>query len=212
MFADEAGNFDFSRKAGASRYYILVTLSCPDYRVGDDLQALRRELAWEGIELDGEFHATSYRQVVRDRVYEVLARHDFRVDATILEKAKAHPRVRPTEVRFYQAAWYHHLRRVMPGALDRDDELLVVASAVGTKKRRTDFRAVVSNVMKQVAGSGARSAFWPSGVDPCLQAADYCAWAIQRRWEGGDERSYAFIQGRIRSEVDLFRRGERSYY
>jgi hypothetical protein len=213
MFADEAGNFDFSRKAGASRYYILVTLTCPDYGVGDDLQALRRELGWEGVDLDGEFHATTDRQAVRDRVFEVLARHEFRVDATILEKAKARPETRPSDVRFYQSAWFYHMRRVVPLIREGQDDLFVMAAAIGTSRRRSDFHGIVKAVMGQVSWGGrARVAFWPSAVDPCLQAADYCAWAIQRRWERGDERSYALVSGRLRSEVEVFRLGTRLYY
>jgi hypothetical protein len=52
VFADEAGNFDFSRRAGASKYFILVTITLPDCSAGLALLELRRELAWEGMGLD----------------------------------------------------------------------------------------------------------------------------------------------------------------
>lgn len=35
VFADEAGNFDFSSKAGASRYFLLTTVSMDDFGAGD---------------------------------------------------------------------------------------------------------------------------------------------------------------------------------
>jgi hypothetical protein len=68
VFADESGNFDFSRKQGASRYFILTTIACPSFQVGDALLRLRREIAWEGHGTDSEFHATTDTQAVRDRV------------------------------------------------------------------------------------------------------------------------------------------------
>ena len=112
LFADEAGNFDFSRKAGASRFYILTTVAFPEGHdaLATSLRALRFELAWEGVDLRREFHATDDTVAVRDRVFEVLAAHDFRVDATILEKPKARPAMRRSEEGFYQNAWYFHLR------------------------------------------------------------------------------------------------------
>lgn len=103
VFADESGNFDFSARKGASRYFILTTISSPSFAVGDALLHLRREIAWEGHGTDSEFHATTDTQAVRDRVFAVLQAHPVRVDATILEKAKANPHTRTTEERFLQA-------------------------------------------------------------------------------------------------------------
>ena len=53
---------------------------------------------------------------------------------------------------------------------------------------------------------------WPAASDPCLQVADYCCWAIGRKWERGDTRSYDLIATKIQSEFDLFRRGAARHY
>ena len=45
-----------------------------------------------------------------------------------------------------------------------------------------------------------------------LQVADYCAWAIYRKWQNQDARSYVHIQGRIRNEYDIFQNGDMDYY
>jgi hypothetical protein len=102
IFADEAGDFEFSRKPNVSRYFILATVNMDSCKVGDELIALRRELAWEGYELGEYFHATTDKQAVRDRVYETICSHDFTVQATIMEKSKAYPQVRSSRPRFYQ--------------------------------------------------------------------------------------------------------------
>lgn len=57
-----------------------------------------------------------------------------------------------------------------------------------------------------------RVAFWPAETDPCLQVADYCTWALQRKWERGDERSYELIRAKIRSEYDVWKTGTTYYY
>ncbi len=37
--------------------------------------------------------------------------------------------------------------------------------------------------------------------EPCLVVADYCTWAIQRRWEREDPRSHMLLADKIRSEI-----------
>lgn len=71
VFSDEAGNFDFSRGSGASRYFILGTVTAGDCRIGDDLLQLRRDMGWRGIHLDKVFHATEDPQNVRDEVFKI---------------------------------------------------------------------------------------------------------------------------------------------
>ena len=210
VFADEAGNFDFSRKRGASRFFILSTVVFPNGHepVAAALRALRFELAWEGVDLVREFHATEDRQQVRDRVFEVLRDHDFRIDVTILEKPKAREGIRRSEEQFYQTAWFFHLHNVLPELVKADDELHVVAASLGTKSKRASFRTAIESAVREVSPAGARTAFWPAAADLCLQVADYCAWALQRKWELGDSRSYEIIKDRIVREHDLFHEGE----
>lgn len=214
VFADEAGNFDFSRKAGASRFFILTTVAFPAGHdaLATSLRALRFALAWEGIDLRRGFHATDDTVYVRDRVFEVLREHDFRVDATILEKPKARPGIRSSDERFYRAAWAYHLRNVLPGLLPQGAELHVVAASVGTGARRREFLRSLERAVRDSTRETARVAFWPAATDLCLQTADYCAWAIQRKWERGDEGPYGLIQDAIVREIDLFRGGRGEFY
>lgn len=213
VFADEAGNFDFSRRPGASRYFILTTVTLEDNTIGDELLALRRQLAWEGVEMTPDFHATEEAQVVRDRVFALLAAHTFRVDATVIEKAKVYPRLQSDELRFYQTAWYLHLKYFARQIVRRDDELLVITASIGTKKKMAAFHQAVTNVVSQVSPTTSyRTACWMARSDPCLQVADYCCWAIQRKWERGDARSHALIAPKIHSEFDVFATSATLYY
>lgn len=56
--------------------------------------------------------------------------------------------------------------------------------------------------------------FCPAAADPCLSVVDYCAWAIQRKWEsaGKDIRSYDLIKDRITYEYDLWEHGNVHHY
>lgn len=214
VFADEAGNFDFSSKAGATKYFILTTVTMDGFGPGDALLGLRRQLAWEGNpQGTDDFHATEELQAVRDRVFAELANWDFRVDATILEKRKTQPHLAADEIRFYKMAWYLHFKHVAPLITRGGDELLVIGASLGTKKKKEGFHSAIHGVVHQVArGVNCRTVSWSGASDPGLWVADYCCWAIQRKWERGDSRSYALIQNKIRSEFDAFRYGTEFYY
>jgi hypothetical protein len=213
VFADEAGNFDFSRHASASRYFILCTVTLTDCAIGTQLLELRRDMAWRRSSLDGELHASTDAQGVRDEVFALLQKVDFRVDATILEKAKAQPQTHTTDTRFYKYAWLYHFGYVAGKILGAKDELFLSAASVGTKARGSAFREAIEDVAQQVSPAlDHRVVFWPAACDPCLQVADYCTWAIQRKWERADDRSFKLIKSKVKSEYDLWQIGKKVYY
>jgi hypothetical protein len=213
VFADEAGEFNFSRHARASRYFILCTVTIDDCALGEKLLRLRKELVWNGFPVGDYFHASEDRQPVRDEVFKLLQAEPITVEATILEKSKAQPQVRRTEHRFYQYAWYYHFKGTSRKILGPADELLVTAASIGTKNGRAAFEAAIKDVMNQYyRGTVWKADHCPAMADPCLQAVDYCTWAIQRKWERGDTRSYDLISEKIRHEYETWARGTTHYY
>lgn len=221
VFADESGNFDFrdhSRFNGASRYFAVGTLLIEgDKAVAElsaDMLALRREFAWKGVATDDAFHASEDSQAVRNAVFQRLGQHDFRIDVTLLEKAKAQPQTRTSDPQFFKYAWYYHFKMVAQRALVAGDELMVVAASIGTKKLRTAFRTAVSDVVRQCCDWRVphRVSFWPTQSDPCLQAADYGLWAVMRQQEGGDSRALMQIKTKVQSTYDLWKPGATYYY
>lgn len=162
VFGDEAGNFDFSLDQGASRYFVLCTVTMDDPSVGNDLLALRRDMAWRGVALDSELHATTDKQAVRDEVFALLAKSAFRVDATIFEKRKTQPH-RQNEDGFYQLAWFLHFKFVAPKIAKAGDRLLVTAASLGFKRKREALRTK--------PGVGGRSEARPPALRPILGVA-----------------------------------------
>lgn len=216
VFADEAGDFEFSRKQNVSKYFIACAIKVDSCDIGLELLKLRRELLWNRIEFGDYFHATSDAQAVRDRVFELINKYEIEIYAQILEKSKAQSQIRSSASRFYQYSWLYLFRHAMPKIITSiDDQLMVTAASIGTKKSKGDFSEAVRDTVKQAqkidAGSW-RTSFVSSASDPCLQIADYCTWAIQRKWERGDARSYELIKPKIKYEYDLWGHGTRHYY
>lgn len=215
IFADEAGDFTFKRKKGASRYFILCTVEAPQWTVADKLLHVRRRLALEGDCDRDKLHATTDLQTIRDEVFATIAGEPFRIDATILEKAKAQPHTRLTNARFYKHASYYHFKHIGPKMAAKCPKMLITAAALGERKTRAAFKEAVNNTLQQtVPRDRWEIAFHESCKDPLLWVADYCAWAIQRKWEseGADTRSYDLIKKKIATEFDLFEPGSDFYY
>lgn len=184
----------------------------PDCNIGNGLLDLRRELIWRGLDVNEEFHASQDRQVVRNEVYNYISQHEFRIDATLLEKRKAPLEISNQDNIFYKTAWYHHFNYVGPILLQNHNEALITTASIGTKRKGATFKNAVNEVLEQVVSQQWKSFFPKSISDPCLQIADYCAWAIQRKWESGDQRSYEIIQDKIATEYDLWNNISETYY
>ena len=213
IFSDEAGDFAFTRNPRASRFFMVCTVALPDCNIGNDLLALRRDMVWRGLNVREEFHATEDKNDVREEVYRLIAASDIRVDATLLDKPKAQPHIRSAEDRFYTDAWFYHFKHVGPRILRGHTEVSVTAAALGTKKGQAAFTEAVNNVLQQTIAKQQWATFFPRSIaDPCLQIADYCAWAIQRKWERGDSRWYDMIGDKVASEYNLWRTGTVEYY
>jgi hypothetical protein len=221
LFADESGNFDFrchTTFQGATRFFAVGTLLMEGedkvQALRADLLSLRDDLIREGIEHHGPFHCTEDSQQVRDRVFEVLQRHDFTVDVTILEKAKAMPKTRLTDPLFYKYAWYFHFKNFARRYFKADDELMVVSAGLGTKKTKHAFRTAIEEVVGQCCPWKVKHKFghWDSATDPALQAVDYVLWAVMRHVERGDSRSRDLVEDKIASVYDLWSVGRVYYY
>ena len=213
LFSDEAGDFAFNRGPNISRYFVICTVSTSSLELGQQLVALRHDLVREGLPVGDCFHATSDLQQVRDRVFATLADADFQFQATICEKSKAQPQVRATKARFYKVPWFYHFKFGLAPYLKAGDRLLVTAASIGNRKEKQTY----TSSLKDVVNQGAAHVEWavdfrPALADPCLQAADYCAWAIQRKWERGDSRSLDLIRPKLSYEYELWKPGTKHYY
>lgn len=213
VFADEAGDFAFKRGPNVSKYFVVCTITTHSCAIAEDLLELRRNIAWNRGSLGEYFHATTDTQATRDLVFDVIRRHDFQIQATIMEKSKAQPNVTISKDRFYKYGWYYHFKHGLAKNIKSHEEVLITAASIGTKKGQTVFTDAVNDVVGQfMRRKQWATGFWPCGTDPCLQVADYCTWAIQRKWERNDSRSYDLIKDRIIYEYDLWSRGKAHYF
>lgn len=156
--------------------------------------------------------------MVRDQMFSLLERHVahgcFSIDAIIARKNRTLPSLREETVfypRLLKMLLYWVFRQRTHATVDR---INVWAARIGTRKKRVAFeKAVKSYLANELQTSLPYDVFMHSSAShPMLQVADYCCWAINRKWKDGDLRPYSRIERAVLTEFDVFRNGRKEYY
>jgi hypothetical protein len=214
IFLDEGGDLDFS--ASGSKYFSLTSVAkFRPFNIAPRLDALKYDLIEFGLELE-YFHAANDRQAVRDRVYEIIQLHlaSLRIDSLIVEKPKTGPALRDV-LQFYPRMLGYLLRYLIEHQpLQGVDEVVVITDTIPVQKKRKAIEKAVKVTLKNMLPDDIRFRVMHHASKSTfgLQVADYCNWAIMRKWERGDARSYDLIKSRILSEFEIFRNGTTHYY
>ncbi|MEK6589612.1 MAG: DUF3800 domain-containing protein [Nitrospinota bacterium] len=219
LFIDESGNFDFS--PSGTKFFVLTVLSTiKPFEISSPLLKLRYDLlpnysCGERMTEQGYFHASEDAQVVRNRVFSIISNmdHPIRVDSVIAQKNKVSPTFHKNQLLFYKTLGEKLLEYAFTRA-ERDvyDHVVIVFSSLFDRKRRGNLKHAFKSLIKQHISVQFSLYFHDSKFDLCTQAADYFGWAIYRKWESSDTRSYAFIQHHIKSEFPIFDKGGIEYY
>ncbi|WP_071672527.1 DUF3800 domain-containing protein [Nioella nitratireducens] len=217
IFLDEGGNFDFSPTG--SKYFTLTCVSMyRPFTLHTELDTYKYNLIEHRItpRISMEyFHCADDNRHVRGRVFSMLAGsvpHDS-VDSVIVEKRKTGPALQPPE-KFYPKMLGFLLRYSVDRASQGIGEVVVITDSLPVAKKRRAIEKAVKTVLADMlpATTPYRVMHHSSRAHYGLQVADYFNWAIYRKWEHGDDRSYVTISHQIRSEFDIFSSGVRYYY
>lgn len=226
LFLDESGNLDFSPKG--TRYWLLTAFcTFNPAREKEGFLDLLYSLADGGIG-QAYFHATEDKQALRNSVFGLIGGLDTsqEVHAVIAEKRKAARSLYrknivkgdkiievKDESKFYETVCRTLLRYVFrcPRFVHARKVVITLSSIFNSEKHEA-IRKALTLTLKSEASIPFVIQFNDNRTDLNCQIADYCAWAIARKWEQNDTRSYIHISSRIRNEFDLFCRGTSEYY
>jgi len=214
IFLDEAGNLDFSPTG--TKYFQLAALSKErpfhDYK---ELAELKYDLVEKGTDLE-YFHASENAQAVRNQVFRIIQKNlsGVRIDALLVEKRKTVPAWQPVE-RFYPRMLGYLLKHILKQYdLSQFQEVIVFTDAFPLKKKREAIKKAIQPTLAEMLPDKARYRVFhhdsKSNFD--LQIADYCNWAIYRKWRDGDTRSFKLIEPAVCSEFDIFQTGDQHYF
>jgi len=213
---DEAGNFDFSPRG--SRYYIFaIAWTYDPSPLARGLEAVRFGLLKKGINIC-HFHATEDKQATRNQVVgELIAHGEWSFASVVVQKNKVFEPLRePTW--FYAKFLTVALRFVLRGRVRSDTSCILIYTDRLPTAKRAGVRAFEKAVKKECAadlpkGYPAYMYHHPSESNYWLQAVDYACWAIWRKWESAETRTYESLRCRLAApELDVLAAGGRTFY
>ena len=214
IFLDEGGNFDFSPTG--TRYFVLTSVATRrPFPTHGPLDDFKHDCLEYGLDTE-YFHCTDDNPHVRGKVFDQIANHlaALRIDSLVVEKSKAGPALREDR-RFYPEMLGYLLRYVIPRELkDGVDEVIVITDTIPIQKKRQAVEKAIKSVLSKMLPPGMRYRILhhASRSHYGLQVADYCNWAVFRKWQKGEVEFYNRIKPAIRSEFDIFRAGTKHYY
>ena len=214
VFLDEGGNFDFTER-GSHYYTFTSVVMLRPFSFYSELDKYKYDVIEFGKDIE-KFHCAEDNQHVRERVFDVIKQNlsNIRIDSVIVRKCKTGPALRPPE-KFYPKMLTYLLRYVIePLDFQRIDEIIVITDNLPTKRNKRLFEKTIKSQLSNALSDEAsyRIIHHASNSHYGLQIADYCNWAIMRKWETGDSEHCDVIEPAIRSEFDIFISGRTKYY
>ena len=209
LFLDEAGNLDFSKHG--TKYFVLggITKERP-FHAYKELTELKYDLVERGMGLD-YFHAAEDNQSTRNQVFDTIEKHlaGVAVDSIIVEKHKVDAALCGEE-RFYPKVLGTLLREILRHyPLAEFAEVIVFTDSLPVQRKRAAVEKGVKMTLAAMLPATVRYRVLhhasKSNLD--LQIADYCTWAIYRKWNRQDTRSFQRVSAAVRREWDVLQAG-----
>ena len=217
IFLDEAGNLDFS--ANGTRYFVLTSISMRrPFPVYEALNDYKHDCLEYGLNME-YFHCVADNNHVRKGVFDLIAAHlggmrHMSIDSLVVEKRKTGPALRE-DMRFYPEMLGHLLKFVLPKELDAGaEEVIVITDKLPVNRKRQAVEKGTRLALAEMLPQGMRYRILhhASRSHYGLQVADYCCWAVFRKWNRNKTHYYDLIKQAVRSEFDIFQNGIGYYY
>jgi len=234
IFIDESGNFDFS--PNGTNYFVLACISTTNPLVKRDIfLSLKYKLLAEGIEQE-YFHATEDKQKVRNVVFSTIKElDDFEAHSVIAQKNKVNWSLyeeinirtkkdgkgikfskKQVEEKLYRQLGETLVKWVFRGYNEHKKlnigKVIIIFDSLFNKAKQEFVKKYLKTYFKKEFNIIPYIYFHQVKSDINCQIADYCGWAIFKKWEQDDLRSYEEIKDKIKSQFDIFQTGTTIYY
>jgi len=144
----------------------------------------------------------------------MLRHSSWKFAAILVEKKRVNPSI-ADPLDFYPKFASMVLRFIFRGNVLRGTPcVLVYTDSLPFEKHKRAAEAAIKKTARADLGTTPFLALHHRREsNALLQAADYCAWAVFRKWERGDDRTYAQLRARlIKQEICVTERGDGTAY
>ena len=223
---------------GCSRFFLLGVLEVPHPgKLAEDLENLRSDIvedpylqhipsiALESRKTASLFHATDDSPEVRERVFRLLrCQENLRFFTVVKDKLRVLDYVQSRNQSDPNYAYHPYelydftVRLLFKDRLHSKDFYNITFAKLGPKDReialKNNLMAARERFSKQHGIEPQSEVVFSSKMpqrDPCLQAADYFLWAIQRLYERRQDRYVKYMHESIKLVHDIDDTRERPY-
>lgn len=210
VFIDVSGNYDFS--STGTKYLIMTGLTCTDISPGIiELHEIRHWLIDGGFDVE-YFHATEDAQTVRNQVFAIIIKFNhIRIDSVIAEKSNIPASLRGVG-QIYPLMVEMLYNSLLCGGVEinKSDKVVIFMDreSAHAREREPLIKGIKKYLSQHLPRTPYQILMHASMSHPYLQVVDYCSWAIFRKWEKSDRRSFDKIQQLVKSEISIFEKGE----
>ena len=207
IHADESGDLRFDR--AGSRYFTFAAAWTYDPApLAASLQELRFSLLRDGNNLE-RFHAANDRPWCRNAVFrELTARQDWNFAALVVDKGRLFSDFRDP-LRFYPRFMPAVLTFILKGRLrPRTDRILIYTDRLPVERKKKAVEKAIHQSCVSCVKDGIRFHMYhhDSASNAWLQVADYCCWAVHRKYEHHDSTYYDQLRSHLAApELYLWR-------
>ncbi len=224
IYIDESGDFNFS-PSGSRFYTFTAVITHSPWLLNEEITKRRYSIlsGEELLDLGTEyledclckgFHASEDKQPVRDVFFGLISSlevGDVLAHSIVVRKNKANPSIQAPHD-FYSKMSCRLLDYVFKRY--QYSKLCIFVDHIPVKKNRAAFLGAMKKELKSKNPRKEYRIFFPeSSSSIFLQIADYINWAVFKKWERGDLRSYDLIKKFLpKGELDIFEKGDKEYY
>jgi len=219
IFVDEAGNFDFL-KTGTKFFIITSSTTTDPHYLRENLLKLKYEFWLNGLNLE-YFHASEDKNNVREEVFKFInsIKKNIQIDSVIVQKNKTNPKLYINEkskekgLNIYQLSLKCLLKYIFNRyKISEINKIIIILSSIFEKSKRELILKTIKKFLKENFKIPFEIYFFDSKSDLNCQIIDYINWSIYRKWESNDLKYYDYIKEMIKSEFEIFKKGENLYY
>jgi len=214
IFLDEGGDFNFS-PSGSKYFTMTCVCKIRPFKTSHILGQEKYNLIEFGLDFE-YFHCCQDNKHIRDNVFSIIGAkiNSLRIDSVVVEKRKTGPTLQ-LPGNFYPKILGYLLRFVVSRQnFANISTIFVITDTLPIQSKKKSFQKTIKKTLVAVLPKSVNFKIMhhSSRSTYGLQIADYCNWAIFRKWEQGDDSYHKKIKGGIKSEFDIFSIGKRFYY
>lgn len=210
IYLDESGNLGRLgvQTSGKDLYFVIAALIVRDgIPIKRCIKSIRRGKIKKKYKIKSELKFSNSDNNIRNKILECIGKTDNDIAYVLLRKYQVKDELKDNPQLVYSTLCKHLLSGVLiKYSLDHHVDIIVDKALYGIQ--RENFDNYICGEIGSLMHADINVLHVDSRQCPCVQAVDFVAGAINRKYTESDDSYYRRIQNRISIELDFFDPGK----